>query len=554
MRPRLPADERASHLRGALWAVALAILAVGNLAGLANAFGSSSDEHFSAALLIGFGTGVPLAAWLLTRRGRLQAAATLLVLVPLGVTLAVAWVGFGLRDVAIVGFPLVIVAAGLLLDRRGLALAVGLSMASVVALAWGGARQLIVMPSSVAVSRVDVASILVVILGVGLFVRLLMQAFHDSLARAVASEKRYRTLVEHAPEAILVGDPERRVVLDANPNAARMFACAREYLLGPWTGDLLPERQPDGTGSAEALQRLLAEAMEGETSVVELCCRNRAGAVFPCEVRAVRLPSEGPPLVRLSLIDVSERVRLQERLNQTEKMAAIGSLLAGVAHEVRNPLFGISSTLDTFEMRYHDNPDAMTRIGIMRSQVGRLADLMRDLLEFGRPSGLDTAECELREILWWAASACAPPASARGVGIEVPEGPPVTLVGDRGRLAQVFFNLIENAVQFSTPGERVRIDISSDSATGPGGGVEVRVLDTGPGFTESDLPHLFEPFFTRRREGTGLGLSIVKRIVEDHRGEVDARNRPQGGAEVTVRLPRPGLSASAARGAAHSHP
>jgi PAS domain S-box-containing protein len=534
--------------------VALAVLAVGNLAGLANAFGSAPEEHFSAALLIGFGTGVPLAAWLLTRRGRLQTAATLLVLVPLGVTLAVAWVGFGLRDVAIVGFPLVIVAAGLLLDGRGLAMAVGLSMASVLLLAWGSARQLIVMPSSIAVSRVDVASILVVILGVGLFVRLLMQAFHDSLARAVASEKRYRTLVEHAPEAILVGDPERRVVLDANPNAARMFECAREDLLGPWTGDLLPEHQPDGSSSAEALQRLLAEAMEGETSVVELCGRKRGGAVFPCEVRVVRLPSDGPPLVRLSLIDVSERARLQERLNQTEKMAAIGSLLAGVAHEVRNPLFGISSTLDTFEMRYHDNPDAMTRIGIMRSQVGRLAELMRDLLEFGRPSGLDTAACELREIVWWAASACAQPASARGVGIDVSDGPPVTLVGDRGRLAQVFFNLIENAVQFSTPGSRVRIDISSESATGPGGGVEVRVLDTGPGFTESDLPHLFEPFFTRRREGTGLGLSIVKRIVEDHRGEVGARNRPQGGAEVTVRLPRPGRSASPGRGGAFSHP
>jgi PAS domain S-box-containing protein len=539
----LPLDEGTAHLRGAVRAVALAILAVGNLAGLANAFGSSPGERFSAALLIGFGTCVPLSTWLLTRLGRLQAAASILVLVPLGVTLAVTWVGYGLRDVGIIGFPLVIVAAGLLLDGRRLALVVALSMASVLLLAWGHARGWIFLPSSNAVSRVDIVSVLVVILGVGLFVRLLMQAFHDSLARAVASEKRYRTLVDHAPEAILVVDPERCAILHANPNAALMFDCAREELEGPLTGDLVPKSQPDGVDSAEAIERLLAEAMAGETSVVEFFCRKRGGISFPCEVRVVRLPSDGPPLVRISLIDISERVRLQERLRQTEKMAAIGALLAGVAHEVRNPLFGISSTLDTFEMRYQGNEDAVTRIGSMRSQVGRLAELMRDLLDFGRPSGLKSADCELREVVWSAASGCVTPASARGVAIDVAQGPPVTLVGDRGRLAQVFRNLIENAVEFSAPGSQVRIEIAPDAGARRAGGVEVRVLDRGPGFAQADLPRLFEPFFTRRREGTGLGLSIVKRIVEDHGGEVEARNRPEGGAEVRVRLPRAGLSA-----------
>jgi signal transduction histidine kinase len=129
-------------------------------------------------------------------------------------------------------------------------------------------------------------------------------------------------------------------------------------------------------------------------------------------------------------------------------------------------------------------------------------------------------------------------ASARGVRLidRIPDTlPPVRL--DRDRLFRVFHNLLENAIQHSSPGDEV---VVSSRVLGSDGSawIECAVADSGPGFQAEDLPHIFEPFFTRRRDGTGLGLSIVHRIAHEHGGEVVAQNRPVGGALMTVRLPR----------------
>jgi signal transduction histidine kinase len=104
-------------------------------------------------------------------------------------------------------------------------------------------------------------------------------------------------------------------------------------------------------------------------------------------------------------------------------------------------------------------------------------------------------------------------------------------------MTQVFRNLVENAVQHSAPGDRVVV--SADRVEAGRSLVEVRVADSGPGFSNEDLPHVFDPFFTRRRGGTGLGLAIVRRVVEDHGGQVAGRNLAPRGAEVVVRLPAP---------------
>lgn len=105
-------------------------------------------------------------------------------------------------------------------------------------------------------------------------------------------------------------------------------------------------------------------------------------------------------------------------------------------------------------------------------------------------------------------------------------------------MIQVLQNLIQNAVHFSPEGGTVEVALRETQAQGNGVWQECSVRDSGPGFRDEDLGHLFEPFFTRRPGGTGLGLSIVKRIVYEHEGEVAAANHPQGGAVITVRLPR----------------
>jgi len=255
-------------------------------------------------------------------------------------------------------------------------------------------------------------------------------------------------------------------------------------------------------------------------------------------VSAKALATDGDDAGRsvLNFQDVTETVRLKDQLRQSETMAEIGSIVAGVAHEVRNPLFSISATLDAFESRFGNAEGVERYLRVLRGEIVRLTTLMRDLLDFGRPSRPDFSQCRMDEIVEAAVSACGPLARRKSVEIVWPRGaavPPV--LADRARVSQVLQNLIENAVHFSPQGGRVHVALE---ATGDAGEqwVECAVHDSGPGFDPADLPRLFEPFFTRRRGGTGLGLSIVKRIVYDHGGEVAAENHCGGGAVVKVRF------------------
>jgi PAS domain S-box-containing protein len=240
--------------------------------------------------------------------------------------------------------------------------------------------------------------------------------------------------------------------------------------------------------------------------------------------------------------DVTDLVELQRSLRHTETMSALGSLIAGVAHEVRNPLFAVSATVDAFEARFGVQEQYARYTETLRREVRRLGELMRELLEYGKPPQLGLVDVAVDGIVREALDHSAAPAEAAGVTVraDVPPGiPPVRV--DPGRIVQVLVNLLENAVQHTPRGGAVvvRAAVERDAR---GEWVALRVADAGPGFRPADLPHIFEPFFTRRRGGTGLGLSIVERIVDQHGGSIAARNRPEGGAEVTVRL-RPAVRA-----------
>lgn len=231
-----------------------------------------------------------------------------------------------------------------------------------------------------------------------------------------------------------------------------------------------------------------------------------------------------------------ERESLQVELRRSEAMAAMGSLMAGVAHEVRNSLFGISSTLDAMEAS-EDGRDERRR-EVLRREVNRLNKLMTDLLEYGRPPSSDFSEGQIGKLVAEAIRVCTPAAEAASVTlVNAACGCEAALRMNHGRLLQVFVNLIENAIQHAPAGSDVTVEATALPLDGGARWVECCVKDSGPGFAEEDLPHLFEPFFTRRRKGTGLGLAIVQRIVDEHRGRIEAGNRPEGGARICVHLP-----------------
>jgi signal transduction histidine kinase len=235
------------------------------------------------------------------------------------------------------------------------------------------------------------------------------------------------------------------------------------------------------------------------------------------------------------------QARLREALHRNRIMAAMGGLVAGVAHEVRNPLFGIASTVDALDARLARLPNKLEyerHISVLRGEVERLSRLMQELLEYGKPSGLELTREAIGPLVDAAVRACQASADASGVTVNA-QVPDVAIHGDAMRLTQVFQNLLDNAIHHSPAGGTVSLHIGEIGTNGHRW-IECRVLDGGSGFQPQDLPHVFEPFFTRRRKGTGLGLSIVERIVTSHGGTIEAANRPHGGAVLTVRLPADG--------------
>jgi len=235
--------------------------------------------------------------------------------------------------------------------------------------------------------------------------------------------------------------------------------------------------------------------------------------------------------------DITKRAELEASLRQSKMMSLLGSVVAGVAHEVRNPLFGISSILDAFETRFSDRTEYSRYTSVLRDEIGRLTSLMEELLEYGKPFRGDFYPVSLEEIVSRSIRACLPAANAANVRLVnyIPDSLPRVMV-DRRRLSAVFINLIENAIQHSASGDVVTIE-ASKLTEGSGDWIECVVKDLGPGFQPETLPKIFEPFFSTRRGGTGLGLAIAQKTMEEHGGKLFAENNPEGGASMVARFP-----------------
>ena len=237
--------------------------------------------------------------------------------------------------------------------------------------------------------------------------------------------------------------------------------------------------------------------------------------------------------------DITKRAELEASLRQSEMMSLLGSLVAGVAHEVRNPLFGISSILDAFETRFSDRTEYVRYTNVLRDEIGRLTILMEELLEYGKPFRGELYLVSMDEMVSRSIRACLPAAEVAQVNLtsNVEESLPKIRI-DRRRLSKVFVNLIQNAIQHSPQESSVTIEVGKIN-DGNNEWVQCAIKDSGKGIPEEELLKIFEPFFSKRRGGTGLGLAIAQRIMQEHGGKLIAGNNPGGGACMMARFPIP---------------
>jgi PAS domain S-box-containing protein len=352
-----------------------------------------------------------------------------------------------------------------------------------------------------------------------------------------ASEELNRGILATAVNAIITIN-ERGIIETVNPAAERIFGWRESELLGRSALLLVSE-------TVAARYRLFLARNRDDEGLIgtkrEIDGFRRDGSVFPMEVAFSEMRLGGRRLFIATVRDLSDKrradaelARLQEEVRRNEVMALIGSLVAGFAHEARNPLFGISAVLDALAARFGEGSEYAEHFSLLRRDVRRLNDLMQDLLEFGRPTAnADLAPQPIGRMLADAVSECATLRESSGVDVELRGVDDEVRVAANVRLVRAFQNLLQNAIQFSPRGSAVTLAIARCEPDT----ISCVVRDRGPGLAAADLPRLFEPFYTRRRGGTGLGLAIVQRIVEEHRGTVAAANHPEGGAEITVRLP-----------------
>jgi signal transduction histidine kinase len=261
------------------------------------------------------------------------------------------------------------------------------------------------------------------------------------------------------------------------------------------------------------------------------------GRCFQCRKAQLDDAPSADGLVLL-VADLTEQKQLQSQLAHQDRLASVGRLAAGVAHEIGNPLTGIASLAQN--LRAEPDPTQVgERVELILEQTRRIERIVRSLMRFshaGEPLPSAARDLfEVRAALEEALGLVRLSRKARSVTCLSECPAEVSALGDRQQLIQVFVNLLANACDASRPGSRVLVRAAADEAR-----TRIDVIDEGSGIPEEIRGRIFEPFFTTKPpgEGTGLGLAVAWSIVHEHRGRIEVASAPGQGTTVTVLLPR----------------
>jgi PAS domain S-box-containing protein len=344
------------------------------------------------------------------------------------------------------------------------------------------------------------------------------------------SEARYQEIVEKSEALIATCDAAGTLLL-FNRRCEEIRGIAREEALGRNFVDLFAteERRPQ-------LLATFRDVLQGRRpSPFEGMVPGGAGRHSRVRWQFASLPGGSGDVVCAFGLDVTEEHDLALRTGRAERLAALGTMAAGLAHEIRNPLNAASLQLTVVQRRLKraSGPDvagALEAAQVVSGEMARLAGLVREFLDFARPQPLRLGPVDLRATAEEVGALLLPETEAAGVNLALDLGQEVRVELDAERIKQVILNLVQNAAEATGPGGHVRVRVSPRE-----GGAMLEVEDDGPGLPE-DTALVFEPFFTTKPGGTGLGLAIVHRIVTDHGGRIDCESRP-GATRFSVFLP-----------------
>ncbi len=379
---------------------------------------------------------------------------------------------------------------------------------------------------------------ILIVLGTGALYFIFVVQNYSLVDRTLERMKSYtENVVESMADGLISLDREGRIVT-LNRQAVAILGTGRERLAGRHITELLGEGIGAILGPPEG--RVLVRDREVEI-------RTGPDERIPLSLSAAPLRDDAGQELGLVLLirDLRQIRELQEKVRRSERLASLGRLAAGVAHEIRNPLSSIRGFAQYFLKRFSGQTEEEGYASVMIKEVDRLNRVITELLDFAGPKEPRREPQSLEAIAEHALKLLAPDLAARKVAVvrEYQPGLPPLPV-DRDQLSQVFINILLNALQSMGEGGEIRIGLRR-CASPPG--VEITVSDTGAGIPAEDREKVFEPFFSRKRKGTGLGLAIVHQIITAHRGEIGVESEAGTGTTFRITLPEDGGRGSSVR-------
>ncbi len=365
---------------------------------------------------------------------------------------------------------------------------------------------------------------LILLLGtIGFYFLILVQGYY-STRRALADFRQYTLdVIEGMAEGFINVDPAG-ILRTINPEAEAVLGVkARDYLGKHWRELFSQEEWGQ-----------ITELLESNTAFYDI--EVPPGISGRSYLRASMIPvrtMEGADGMVLFLRDMGEVKGLQAEVRRTERLAALGRLVAGMAHEIRNPLNSISGYSQHLKGKFGSDTSEGKALDVIVKEVDRLNRVITELLDFSRPQDPELEPLDLNETVRSTLALIAREAASQGVTIveELPDTQ-VPVMGHSDSLKQLLLNLSLNALQAMPDG-----GVLSVQAGIHGKRAFLKVSDTGPGIPPEKQESIFEPFYTTRESGTGLGLAIVHRIVLDHGAEIRVESSPGSGAAFIVRFP-----------------
>jgi two-component system sensor histidine kinase HydH len=370
-------------------------------------------------------------------------------------------------------------------------------------------------------------SAVLLIVGLGCMISLFwVQAYHRSRRQLKDSQIVASEIVAHLPVGLVVAGPDG-VVTHINGDAASLLDAGAGEALNRPVDELLPP-------AIVELASVSAETGHPVTRELLVGVRDRE---FPANVGVAPVVSDdGLSLGTIFILsDLTEIHRLQADAKQREKMAAIGNLAAGIAHEVRNPLSSIKGYATYFAGLFDEGSENRKAATVMITETERLNRVISELLDLSRPSEIKPREADMAVVMDTVSRLLRQDAADQGIAIAIdiePDLSPVEL--DPDRMVQALLNIGINGIQAMEAGGRLAL-----RARRSGPDLVIEVEDTGQGIAEEDLATVFDPYFTTKSQGTGLGLAVVRKIVEEHGGSVAVASAVGKGTTFTLSIPQP---------------